>query len=84
MDKEPRSRRRIALVAHDNKKQDLLGWARYNAPVLARHDLYGTGTTGRLVQEQLGFKRVPARRTRLRPDGARRSGADLGRIAGVG
>jgi methylglyoxal synthase len=48
-------RRRIALVAHDNKKQDLLGWARYNAPVLAKHDLFATGTTGRLVQEQLGL-----------------------------
>jgi methylglyoxal synthase len=55
MEKELRTRRRIALVAHDNKKQDLLGWARYNATVLAKHDLCGTGTTGRLVQEQLGL-----------------------------
>jgi methylglyoxal synthase len=55
MDREHPLRRRIALVAHDNKKQDLLGWARYNAPVLAKHDLYATGTTGRLVQEQLGL-----------------------------
>lgn len=48
-------RKRIALVAHDNKKDDLLDWAVYNKSVLAQHDLIGTGTTGRLVQEQLGL-----------------------------
>ncbi|MBI5088093.1 MAG: methylglyoxal synthase [Actinobacteria bacterium] len=50
-----RVRRRIALVAHDNKKADLLEWARFNRGVLAGHDLYGTGTTGGLVQDQLGL-----------------------------
>ena len=55
MDKHNQLRRRLALVAHDNKKQDLLGWALYNRAILARHDLYGTGTTGRLVSEQLGL-----------------------------
>lgn len=46
-------RKRIALVAHDNKKQDLLEWARFNRDLLAQHDLYATGTTGRLLSEAL-------------------------------
>jgi methylglyoxal synthase len=47
------SRKRIALVAHDNKKQDLLEWALYNREMLARHDLLATGTTGKLLEESL-------------------------------
>ena len=47
--------RRIALIAHDNKKQDMLEWARYNLPLLTRHELFATATTGRLLQEQLGL-----------------------------
>jgi methylglyoxal synthase len=43
---------RIALVAHDNKKDDLLAWARYNREVLARHALVATGTTGRRLREE--------------------------------
>ena len=46
-------RKRIALVAHDNKKQDLMEWARYNRDLLVQHDLYATGTTGRLLGEML-------------------------------
>jgi len=46
-------RKRIALVAHDNKKQDLLEWACYNRELLVQHDLYATGTTGQLMAEQL-------------------------------
>jgi methylglyoxal synthase len=46
-------RKRIALVAHDNKKQDLLEWALYNRELLVQHDLYATGTTGRLLSEIL-------------------------------
>jgi methylglyoxal synthase len=46
-------RKRIALVAHDNKKQDLLEWACYNRELLVKHDLYATGTTGQLMAEQL-------------------------------
>lgn len=44
---------RIALVAHDNKKQDLLDWARFNRDTLVHHDLYATGTTGTLLEEEL-------------------------------
>lgn len=47
------SRKRIALVAHDNKKQDLLDWARYNREMLAKHDLLATGTTGKLLEDTL-------------------------------
>lgn len=47
------SRKRIALVAHDNKKQDLLEWARYNRDLLAHHELLATGTTGALLEEAL-------------------------------
>lgn len=47
------SRKRIALVAHDNKKQDLLEWARYNREMLAKHDLLATGTTGKLLEDAL-------------------------------
>jgi methylglyoxal synthase len=45
--------RRIALVAHDNKKQDLLEWADYNRDLLADHELYATGSTGRLLRDTL-------------------------------
>ena len=48
-------RKRIGLVAHDNKKQDLIEWARYNRRLLAMHDLVGTGTTGTMLQRELGL-----------------------------
>jgi methylglyoxal synthase len=46
-------RKRIALVAHDNKKHDLLEWALYNRDLLVEHELYATGTTGRLMSQAL-------------------------------
>jgi methylglyoxal synthase len=46
-------RKRIGLVAHDNKKQDLIEWARYNRGMLAVHDLVATGTTGTMLQREL-------------------------------
>lgn len=48
-------RKKIALVAHDHKKRDLLAWIEYNKGLLAEHDLYATGTTGRLVEAMLGM-----------------------------
>jgi methylglyoxal synthase len=50
-----RQAKRIALVAHDNKKRDLLEWALFNKELLAHHELYATGTTGKLLEEQVGF-----------------------------
>jgi methylglyoxal synthase len=47
--------RRIALVAHDNKKHELLEWARFNRELLAEHELYATGTTGQLLEQDLGL-----------------------------
>jgi methylglyoxal synthase len=45
---------RIGLVAHDNKKPDLLAWAKYNRSLLVSHDLVATGTTGTLLEDELG------------------------------
>jgi len=50
------ARKRIALVAHDNCKADLLDWASYNEGTLLRHRLHATGTTGRLLSERLGLE----------------------------
>jgi methylglyoxal synthase len=50
------SKKRIALVAHDNKKQDLLEWVRFNSESLQQHDLCGTGTTGKLLEQALGIE----------------------------
>jgi len=48
-------RKRIALIAHDNMKQDLLAWARKNRDALGMHALYATGTTGALLEEALAL-----------------------------
>jgi methylglyoxal synthase len=47
--------KKIALVAHDNRKQDLLEWANFNKSSLAGHQIYATGTTGRVLEEALEF-----------------------------
>lgn len=49
-------RKRVALIAHDNCKLDLLDWAKYNVGTLRRHELLGTGTTGALLATELGFE----------------------------
>jgi methylglyoxal synthase len=48
-------RKQIALIAHDNRKADLLAWARFNQGTLAKHDLHATGTTGGLIADELGL-----------------------------
>jgi len=48
--------KKIALAAHDNKKQDLVEWAKYNRDLLAHHDVYATGTTGQVLERELGFE----------------------------
>jgi methylglyoxal synthase len=47
--------KKIALVAHDNKKGDLVAWAKYNRVLLAHHQIYATGTTGTILERELGF-----------------------------
>ena len=53
LDSQREMRKRIALVAHDNKKHDLLEWVLYNRALLVQHNLYATGTTGRLLSQTL-------------------------------
>ena len=52
---EMHSAKRIALVAHDNKKDDLVEWAGFNQGTLARHRLFATGTTGTILSQELGL-----------------------------
>lgn len=50
------ARKRIALVAHDGCKDDLLDWAQHNREELSRHQLFGTGGTGTLIAKATGLK----------------------------
>jgi len=49
-------KKKIVLVAHDEKKKDLLEWARFNQAILKQHELYATGTTGILLEQELGIE----------------------------
>jgi methylglyoxal synthase len=49
-------RKRIALIAHDHKKPDLIEWVRFNKGTLLEHDLFATGTTGKVLEQELGLK----------------------------
>ena len=51
--KRPANQKNIALIAHDNKKDDLLAWVKFNQDTLSKHNLFATGTTGRLLSETL-------------------------------
>ena len=48
--------KKIALVAHDNKKPDLLDWVEFNRGTLEAHDLIATGTTGKMIEERTGLR----------------------------
>ncbi len=48
-------KKRIALIAHDNKKEDMLEWAKFNVGTLSEHELYATGTTGKILAKELGL-----------------------------
>lgn len=49
-------RKRITLIAHDNKKPELLDWARQHLATLSKHELYATGTTGAMLARELGLE----------------------------
>ena len=53
---KPGAQRRIALVAHDGRKQDMREWAEFNRGLLAEHSLFATGTTGRMLSEEVGLR----------------------------
>jgi methylglyoxal synthase len=68
--------KRIAMIAHDNRKQDLIEWVEWNWKILQNHDITCTGTTGRLVEEALrsnmnekDFKNLNIRKLRSGPLG---------------
>ena len=46
----------IALIAHDNRKADLINWTKENKEILSKHNLCGTGTTSKLIEEATGLK----------------------------
>ncbi len=48
--------KKIALVAHDNKKRDLIEWAKFNRVLLAHHQIFATGTTGKILEQELNLK----------------------------
>ncbi len=48
--------KKIALVAHDHKKKDLVEWAEFNKHLLSKHRIYATGTTGSVLERELGFE----------------------------
>lgn len=47
--------KRIAMIAHDNRKKDLIEWVEWNWEILQDHQIICTGTTGRLVEEALSL-----------------------------
>jgi len=47
--------KRIALIAHDGRKEDLLEWVKYNREILAKHLLFATGTTGKMIAKKTGL-----------------------------
>ncbi|MBA3430200.1 MAG: methylglyoxal synthase [Actinobacteria bacterium] len=51
-----KARKKIALVAHDNKKKELREWAIFNKGTLAQHEVCATGTTAQLLGQELGFE----------------------------
>jgi methylglyoxal synthase len=61
-----RQRKRIALVAHDGQKQSLVEWAKYNRGTLSGHEIWATGTTGRLIE---GVLDMPVRKLQSGPLG---------------
>ncbi len=51
-----RRNKKVALIAHDNKKEDMLEWVKFNIDILREHELCATGTTGKLLEKETGLK----------------------------
>ena len=49
-------KKRIALIAHDNKKRELIEWTKYNRDTFLKCDVIATGTTGKMLENELGIK----------------------------
>jgi len=49
------TRKRIALIAHDNKKKELIEWAKYNREVMLKSEVFATGTTGKMLEKEVGL-----------------------------
>ncbi|MEW5768228.1 MAG: methylglyoxal synthase [bacterium] len=50
------ARKRIALIAHNARKEDILEWVKFNKDLLGRHILLGTKTTGDLISKEIGLE----------------------------
>ncbi|MCT4543595.1 MAG: methylglyoxal synthase [Vallitalea sp.] len=61
-----RKQKNIALVAHDNRKKDLIEWVTKNKETLSKHFLYATGTTGSIIAKETN---LPVRRYKSGPLG---------------
>ena len=73
----------IALIAHDHKKDELLEWVKKHSEVIQKHQLIATGTTGKLIENELG---VPVHRVMSGPlGGDQQIGSDIamGKIKAV-
>lgn len=67
MENQMNTIKRIGLVAHDNRKVDLKEWVEYNWSKLHHHELYCTGTTGKMIEESLTSKSsIPLQITKLK------------------
>ena len=53
-----KKKKKVAIVAHDNKKKEMLQWVENHRELLQEHELFATGTTGKLIEEKLGRKLV--------------------------
>jgi len=51
-----KQKKKIALVAHDNKKANLVEWIKFNRYLLSLHELYATGTTGDIIEKEIGLE----------------------------
>ena len=58
------STKRVALIAHDNKKKELIEWVKFNLESMRKCEIYATGTTGKQLEERIGFdSKTPSKRS---------------------